>query len=339
MKKDVIDRIKQQLEFITTHKNQLVIDTDCHPTDLSLLKGEILEKYQSTPNYYHGRLISTEELLSEMKMAEVDMALCWQNPAAIAYTDDKEENFRLLMAANHHIHQSALAYTEKIIPAGWTDPKALGIELAMKVVDICMKEYGFAIVKMNPAQNAYPIDSPEVFQVVEHIIGLGGVPAFHYGGDTPYTPASSLAKIAEKFPQSPIIAVHMGGGGSGYNEGEKLYLDTRTLGLKFPNLFFPLSAKRDTHIESDLITYQLAGSPHSEQIFCGSDAPYGRQSWNFGGYRAMFKSLMDTENHPDERIRKHENLFTPEVAQKYMGGNFAEFYTRALQKFMEIQGL
>src|SRR5258706_16412034 len=117
----------------------------------------------------------------------------------------------------------------------------------------------------------------------------------------------------------------MGGGGAGYMEAEILYHKARELGLRWPNIRFVLSAKRDTHIESDLITYQLAGEPFCKNLFCASDAPYGRMTWNFGGFRAMFRSLTDGDNHTDARLRAQPGLFTAENVQGYLGGNFAEF--------------
>ncbi len=337
MNKETLHRIEKQLDFLERNKNHLTIDADTHLTDLSQLEGDILTKYRSSPNYYHGRPISAEDLLREMKMAQVDMSLIWQNPAATVYTDDQVQNFTNLLAANTYIYESAQAYPEKFIPAGWTDPKALGVEKALKMVAICLQELGFFIVKMNPAQNAYPLDSEEVVVVVDKIISLGGVPAFHYGADTPYTTPEGLEKLAKRYPDQCLMAVHMGGGGAGYVEAEEHYLKTRKLGLEYPNLFFPLSAKRDTHIESDLITYQLAGKPYKHNMACASDAPYGRQTWNFGGYRAMLRSLMDEENHVDKRIRKNTALFNEEMIQNFMGRNFAEFTIKGYKKFLQVE--
>jgi len=321
---EVNERIVHQVNFLITNKDQLIIDADTHPTDLELLKGSVLDKYCKSQNYYHGRPITGEELLQEMKMAEVDMALIWQNPAATPYTSDQNENYNQLLKANEYIFKLSQSYPEKFIPAGWTDPKALGLDKALKIVDIFMDEFGFLVVKMNPAQNAFPIDSDEVIAIVDKISKNKGIPAFHYGADTPFTPASGLEKIARSFPETRIIGIHMGGGGASYNEGEELYIQTRELGLKCPNLFFVQSAKRDTHIESDFITYTLEGKPFSKNIACASDAPYGRQTWNYGGYRLMFQSLLNSKNHTDERVRNNPEVFNEDMRQNYLGRNIAE---------------
>lgn len=330
-----LDRIKQQMAYLERHKDHLVIDADTHPTDTARLPRALRQPYEATPNYYHGRPISREDLLREMAMAQVDMALIWQNPAATQYTDDPNENFDRLLAANRYIYDAAQEYPEKFIPGGWTDPKALGLDNALKMVDHCMQQFGFFIVKMNPAQNAYMIDSPEVFTIVDRIAALGGAPTFHYGADTQYTPPEGLEKIAQRYPDTRIVAVHMGGGGASFAEAEEHALRTRELGLRYPNLFFPISTKRETHIESDLITYQLAGPPFNRNLASASDAPYGRQTWNFGGFRAVLDSLVDSENHTDVRVREQPDQFTEAMAQNLLGVNFADFVLQGYQKYLD----
>jgi predicted TIM-barrel fold metal-dependent hydrolase len=318
-------RLTDQMDYLVNHSNRLIIDADTHATDTAGLEDVFREAIQGSPDYYHGRPVSAEELIKEMDMAGVDMALIWQNPATTLYGTDRNKNFEALLAANRYIFESAIKYPQRFIPAGWTDPKSLGTDLAIKLAGICISEFGFPIVKMNPAQNAFSITDETVINVVDFIVESGAVPAFHYGADTEYTPAKGLAFIAQRHPDHPVIGVHMGGGGAGYPEAEDLYQRSRKLGLKQPNIRFVLSAKRDTHIESDLITYTLAGEPFSKNLFCGSDAPYGRMTWNFGGYRTMFDSLIKGKDHTDERVRNHPGLFTAKTAQNYMGGNFAGF--------------
>jgi predicted TIM-barrel fold metal-dependent hydrolase len=263
-----------------------------------------------------------------MDHARVDMALCWQNPAAITYTDHPRDNFAVLRAANAAIFDLAQRHPTRVIPAGWTDPQALGEDAAAQLVQICVEEWGFPIVKMNPAQNRYPIDSPMVLRMVERIVSLGAVPAFHFGADTEFTPAEGLRAVAQRHPDWPVIGVHMGGGGSAYVEGEPLYQAARALGLASPNIFFVLSAKRDTHMENDLISYRLAGPPFAHNIAVASDAPYGRISWNFGGFRAMFATLRDGATHGDARLRANPGLFDEAAVQDFMGRNLADLVIR-----------
>jgi len=316
--------IEKRLQFLEENKNRLIIDGDTHISDPVNQHLSISEKIASTPNYYHGRPISAEDLLKEMKLAGVDMALVWQNPAATVYPGNEEGNFRALLAANEYIFKSAEKYPGRFIPAGWTDPKALGKKYSEELIQHCVRELGFPIVKMNPAQNAFPIDSDMVAETTEIITSLGAIPAFHFGADTPYTPAEGLGKLADQFPESPIIAVHMGGGGASYTEAEELYQKARQIGLEKKNIYYVFSAKRDTHIESDLITYRLSGRDHSGRLMCASDAPYGKQAWNFGGFRAMFDAFRQGDSHPDKRLNENPGIFDEEDFKGFLGRNLAE---------------
>jgi predicted TIM-barrel fold metal-dependent hydrolase len=334
MDKQTGQRIQELINFLESNQDILVIDADTHATDVQHLHEAFREKYASGPDYYHGKPVSAEELMLEMELASVSMCLIWQNPAATFYPGDKQGNFESLLAANKYIHESAVKYPQQFIPAGWTDPLALGMDNALRLVDICVHEFGFLVIKLNPAQNGFPIDSEAVYKLVDRIIGLGAVPAFHYGADTTFTSPEGLMRIAEKYQGHPVIAVHMGGGGAGYRQAEEYYLKTREAGLRYPDLKFVLSSRRDTHTESDLITYQLAGEPFSGNLFCASDAPYGRITWNFGGFRWMLLSLMDADHHTDERIKQNPGLFDEGVMRNYLGGNFARFLIAAYKNLL-----
>jgi len=325
------DLLEQRLEYLQEHRERLVIDADTHISDTANMAPHLKQAMEATDNYYHGRPVNAEDLLTEMKMAGVSMCLTWQNPAATFYPGTERENFEALLQANRYIFETSVRYPERFIPAGWTDPKAMSMDLAKEIATKCVREFGFSIVKLNPAQNEFMIDGPEVEEMVEHIIGLGATPAFHFGADTPFTPVSGLQKLAERFASQQIIAIHMGGGGAAYTEAEGHYTEARSLGLKQPNVKYILSAKRDTHIESDLITYELAGEPFNRNLCCASDAPYGRQTWNFGGYRAMFRAIQRGEAHTDPRIRQQPGLFTEEAVQRYMGTNFADIVIESIE--------
>ena len=328
--------IERRLAYLESVRDHVVIDGDTHPSDPDGFPDTVRARVEATPNYYHGRPITGEELIRDLDQAGVDMALCWQNPAVTPYDDDRDGNFAALLAANQYIHQLGEQRADRIIPAGWTDPKALGLSNALKLAEICVESFGFPIVKMNPAQNGYPITSQDVLQVVDRIVALGAVPAFHYGGDSPYTPAHGLRLVAERHPDREVIGVHMGGGGSAFVEGEALYLASRELGLDCENIFFIFSAKRDTHIESDLITYRLAGGTAERRLACASDAPYGRPSWNFGGFRQMFRALQDGANHNDRRLRERPDLFDDDAVQNFMGRNLADLIIGIDQRLLSL---
>ena len=334
MRPTAVETATRVLARLERRTSGLVIDADVHITDLDRLDDTRGRRYRTTPGYYHGRPISAEDAMLEMNMAGVDMALVWQNPAATAYGPDPAGNTRSLAAANRYVGDCAARFPDRFIPAGWVDPKACGMKNTLALAETLVGEWGFPIVKLNPAQNCYAIDSAESLAVVDRIVELGAIPAFHFGADTPYTPAEGLRRVAERYPERPLIAVHMGGGGAGYLEAESLYAAARRLGLECPNIRYVFSAKRDTHIENDLIAYQLAGEPFCRNLFCGSDAPYGRMTWNFGGFRAMFRSLLDAERHTDARVRARPGLFTPEAVQNYLGGNIARLVVEGCRRML-----
>jgi predicted TIM-barrel fold metal-dependent hydrolase len=222
-----------------------------------------------------------------------------------------------------YIAESAEKYPDTIIPAGWTDPRALEMKNAKRMVYECIRKFGMSVVKMNPAQNTFPIDSPEVLEIVELIVGLGAVPAFHFGADTPYTPAAGLREIAKRIHPHPLIAVHMGGGGAAYTEAESLYQDARILGMEYTNIKYILSAKRDAHIESDILRYLEKGDSFTDNLCFGSDAPYGKMAWNLGGMQAMFKNLQNAEYLASIGADPVNTEKIETVTMQILGDNFA----------------
>lgn len=324
------DELARRLKLLEGKQAAVVIDGDTHISDPALPASRALPPDLSHPDdYYHGKPLSAEALVASMDAAGIGLSLAWQNPATTEYTGRPEEDYQALLAANRYVRDAAVRFPDRILPAGWTDPKALGTNGAKELARLCVEELGFPIVKMNPAQNAFPIDSPQVVQVVDTIVGLGAVPAFHFGADTPYTPAEGLAAVARHIAPHPLVAIHMGGGGAGYLEAEGLYRAARRIGLGQRNIHYILSAKRETHMESDFITYEAEGPEARARLCCASDAPYGLQSWNFAGFRALLRGLQSRPNHSDERVRDGTAAFSDESIAGYMGGNLAALYARA----------
>lgn len=326
---EAAERIQVRLDYLHEFGGDLVIDGDVHPTDRAALPADIASHVGSDPNYYHGRPLLSEEMFHKMDQAGVDMALCWQNPAVLPYTDDHEENARRLFIANANISALAKSHPKRVIPAGWTDPKALGIDAAITLARRCVEELAMPVVKMNPAQNQYPIDDPMVLAVVDAIVALGAIPAFHFGTDTPYTPLAGLKTVAERHGDHPVIAVHMGGGGGHFVEAEDTYQGARALGLTHPNIFYILSAKRDAHLISDLISYAHAGPPFSRNLAAASDAPYCDMIWNFGGFRTVLTQLKNGAGFGDPRLTSNPNLFNDITIRNFLGGNLARLISDA----------
>lgn len=329
-----VDEIRQRMEHIRNIRDSITVDADTHISDPDRLPPGLKARCDATPNFFHGRPISAEGLLREMELAGVDLALVWQNPAATEYTADKALNAERLRAANRYIRTAAQRFPDRFFPAGWTDPVALDMKDALAIVDECVTEFGFAIVKLNPAQNAYPIDSDGAFRLIDRIVELGAVPAFHFGADTPYTPVEGLERVARRHPDHPVIGIHFGGGGGAFVPSETHYHGAHALGLRQPNIFFIESAKHDAYIESDLVAYRLAGRDASRRIFLGSDCPYGKPAWHYGGFRSLLRSLADGKATNDPRLQAHPDLIDGEAAQDYLGRNFADFAVAACERLL-----
>jgi hypothetical protein len=126
----------------------------------------------------------------------------------------------------------------------------------------------------------------------------------------------------------------MGGGGPSYMEGEIHYQKARELGLKHANIKFIESAKRDTHIESDFITYQLAGEPFSKTFFVPVMLLMAGKPGISAAYRAMFESLKNGKNHTDKRLQQNPDLFDDDIVQNYLGRNFVELVIEGYEKLL-----
>ena len=130
----------------------------------------------------------------------------------------------------------------------------------------------------------------------------------------------------------------MGGGGAGFVEAEATYQAARAAGLTHPNIFFVLSAKRDTHIESALIAYAAAGEPFRRSLAVASDAPYGNMIWNFGGFRALFAALADGARYADPRLAAQPDLFDDDTVRGFMGRNLADLVIAADRRILANAG-
>jgi len=163
----------------------MIIDADVH---ISPVKG--------------GLSIQVEELVRRMDYAGVDKALTWLQPVYFPDVD----------SGNALVYEAAKKYPDRILGFGWTDPH-FGLEIARDQIKRCVEEYGFYGVKLNGAQNRFYIDSENLaLPLIEEIAKTGVILAFHIGTDgLEATHPFRLAKIARRFPETQILAVHMGG--------------------------------------------------------------------------------------------------------------------------------
>jgi predicted TIM-barrel fold metal-dependent hydrolase len=236
----------------------MIVDADCH-----------ISPYPDPP------ALTADGLVGLLDENGVDRALCWLKPP---YRRDLKES-------NRTVHEAAEKYPERIIGFGWANPR-LGLETALGDVDICLKEYGFAGVKLNGAQEEYLIDDEEmVIPVVERIAELGGVLAFHCGADAyEYTHPFRVAKVAARFPDLKILLAHMGGVGV-----PNLHRATIESAEQHPNMYLIASAAQSQAV---LKAIDVLGA---ERVCYGTDTPFALMHVELARFGALLRDRTDRE--------------------------------------------
>ena len=221
--------------------------------------------------YGEGNRISADEAVRRMDRSVVDKGLCWLQPPYLKHLEE----------SNEYVFQAGLQWPDRIIGFGWANPR-LGVGKAKETVRKCVEEYGFPGVKLNGAQDGYPIDDPEVaMPVIEQIAAAGKVLAFHVGADAfENTHPFRVAKIAEAFPATKILMVHMGGVG---------HADLTRSAIEFasrhPNLFLIGSAVRSSAILAAIDTLG------ADRVCFGSDTPFEPMHVEAARYQALLGDL------------------------------------------------
>jgi len=219
--------------------------------------------------------ISAEELIRRMDKAGVDQALTWLQPPYLRQIDD----------ANRYVYDSMLRYPDRILGFGWADPN-LGVQKAKDMAKRCIEEYGFYGVKLNGAQNSFFIDDPELsLPVIETIASLGTRLAFHVGSDAfEQTHPFRVGKIAARFPEIPILMVHMGGASV-----PDLSASAMEIAAQYPNI---------TLIGSNVsykAVLQAVETLGAHRVCFGSDTPFLLMHVELAAYRALLAEAVTEE--------------------------------------------
>ena len=209
--------------------------------------------------------IHAEQWEQKMAAAGVSKALAWLLPQGV---DDVSES-------NAYLFEQA-AKNPRILPFGWANVGE-GVEKAKADAKKCLVEYGFKGVKLNGAQNEYYIDSPEALAVIQVIVENGGIVAFHIGADYPqYTDPARAAVCAERYPDTPILMVHMGG--SGQPDVSEHVID---VAKNHPNMYLIGSAIGVDRVKNAI---DLLGP---DRVLFGSDTPFYSLEENKKAYLEM----------------------------------------------------
>jgi len=230
----------------------MIIDADCHITPV---KG--------------GLNIHAEELIRRMDYSRVDKALTWLQPAYFPDVD----------VGNALVYETAQKYPDRILGFGWADPH-FGLDAAKDQIKRCVEEYGFYGVKLNGAQNNFYIDSEDMaLPLIEEIAKTGTILAFHIGTDFfENTHPFRLAKVANRFPETPILAVHMGG--IAFHDLSDACIEAAQ---ECPNITLVGSGVRAVNI---LKAIKILGA---DRVCFGSDTPFAMMHVELAMYEALMR--------------------------------------------------
>ncbi|MGQ9780225.1 MAG: amidohydrolase family protein [Bacillota bacterium] len=221
--------------------------------------------------------IDADELLRRMDKAGVEKAVTWLHPP---YRREIDQSLR-------YIYEATKRFPDRVLGFGWADPN-LGVAKAKDTVRKCIYEYGFYGIKLNGAQNSYFIDDPNLsLPIVEEVAKTGKILALHVGADAyEYTHPFRVGKIAWRFPELPILMVHMGG--VAFADLTEAAIE---VALAHPNLILVGSAVRSIPI---LKAIKILGA---SRVCFGSDTPFELMHVEVAKYRA----LLDGELPPEEK--------------------------------------
>lgn len=229
-----------------------------------------------SPTPQGGNSISTDELLRRMDHAGIDKAVTWLQPP---YLRDEID------AGNAYVARAMREHPDRIVGFGWADPN-LGVARAIADARRAVEEHGCFGVKLNGAQNGYPIDDPlRAMPVIEEIARLGTTLALHVGADAPdHTHPSRVATIARAYPELRILVVHMGG--AAFHD---LSAAAIAVAEEHPNLTLVGSAVRAIPI---LRAIRTLGA---ERVCFGSDTPFELMHVELAKYRALLEGEVSAE--------------------------------------------
>ena len=213
------------------------------------------------------RNILAEELIDQMNKSKVEKAVCWLQPPYM----------RILDASLKYIYDSVKKYPDRLLGFGWVDPH-FGIKKGRETVKRCLEEYGFYGVKLNGALNSFAIDNEAFcFPIIEEVAKAGSILALHIGTDAyDFTHPARAANIAKKFPEMPILMVHMGG--VGRPELSNICIETAE---KCPNMHLIGSNVRYNGVAKAI---KVLGA---QRVSFGSDTPFSFMHSEVSAYKAF----------------------------------------------------
>lgn len=125
---------------------------------------------------------------------------------------------------------------------------------------------GFKGIKLHPLMHAYTADATALDPLMD-LAQAKGLPVFIHSGHPPYSLPWQIGLLADRYPEVPIVMVHMG-------HGHGVYIDAAIkMGQRFPNLYLEMSGMpMHTKIKE---AYDFVG--HDRVLF-GMDLPFHHPS-------------------------------------------------------------
>jgi len=155
---------------------------------------------------------------------------------------------------NEAVYRIARRMNGRVIQAYWVDPMQ---EDCMKKLEEAYEKYQFKMIKLHQCWTEFDLLSRQS-RAVFRFAKLHGLPVFIHLSDA--MQARKLAKVADQFPELPIIVAHLIGFSAitGHTESEEVYFD-----LSAPQLYSKETLK------------EAIGLVGAERLILGSDHPYG----------------------------------------------------------------
>ena len=188
--------------------------------------------------------ITAEELVRQMDAHEITQAV-------LCSTD----------ATDNHLTADALkTYPDRFYGLVYTNPTEG--HSAVEQIEELVNHQGFCGIKLHPLQHAYVADAECLDPIMQTARKLH-IPVFMHSGHAPYALPWSIGLLAERFPDVPLVMIHMG-------HGHGVYIDAALkMGRKYPNLYLEMSGlPMGCKIKE---AYETVGS---HRIFFGPDAPF-----------------------------------------------------------------
>lgn len=222
-----------------------------------------------------GKRIPAEELIRRMDAAGIERALVWLHPNQ---TEDEPCD---VDAQNAYIARMARVHTGRLMPMGWVDPRKTARSDLRGCIRRQREEYGFHGVKLNGAQNFYDLaDEMLVLPAAEEIARAGGLMAFHSDAGENTHP-DKVAAIAARYPEVPVLLVHM---------GVTACEAAVQAAVRCPNITLIGSGMKDyRHVD---MARQILGA---KRVCFGSDAPFGSMETVLAQYRQVLADAAEEE--------------------------------------------